>query len=192
MNELLQKRLDRIETVITQPDFLTSKGLGNEVAYYIFDYPPANEPEVRQHIAYLLAKYNTGKYSFQIAEFNLYEMILAILRERGYLEKCYAFEENKGLPYTLNAIIKMLRLTSEDNLLVEHIAAHAAENTVVFLTGVGNCYPIVRSHNVLNNLHLKLDTVPVVMFYPGEYSGQSLRLFGTMKDDNYYRAFRLC
>jgi hypothetical protein len=49
----------------------------------------------------------------------------------------------------------------------------------------------VRSHNVLNNLHQVLDSVPVVMFYPGRYSGQNLQLFGTIKDDNYYRAFPL-
>jgi hypothetical protein len=61
----------------------------------------------------------------------------------------------------------------------------------VFITGVGKCYPFVRSHNVLNNLHQVLDSVPVVMFFPGKYSGQDLRLFGTIKDDNYYRAFKL-
>jgi len=32
---------------------------------------------------------------------------------------------------------------------------------------------------------------PLVMFFPGRYDGQTLRLFGTLKDDNYYRAFKL-
>ena len=49
----------------------------------------------------------------------------------------------------------------------------------------------MASHNILNNLHQVLDSVPVVLFYPGEYSGQDLKLFGTMDSHNYYRAFRL-
>ena len=31
-----------------------------------------------------------------------------------------------------------------------------------------------------SELHQVLDSVPVVLFYPGEYSGQDLKLFGTM------------
>jgi hypothetical protein len=33
--------------------------------------------------------------------------------------------------------------------------------------------------------------VPVVLFFPGTYDEQSLILFDELKDDNYYRAFRL-
>ena len=64
---------------------------------------------------------------------------------------------------------------------------------MVFLTGVGKIYPILRSHKILNNLHQVVDNVPVVMFYPGKYDGQELILFGDKeaKDDNYYRAFQL-
>jgi hypothetical protein len=90
-----------------------------------------------------------------------------------------------------DAVIKMLRLTGSNNLLVHHIVDNTPENCVVFITGVGKCYPIVRSHNVLNNLHQVLDSAPVIMFYPGEYTGHGLKLFGTLKDDNYYRAFQL-
>lgn len=61
----------------------------------------------------------------------------------------------------------------------------------MLLTGIGKCYPLLRSHKVLNNLHQAIDRVPVVMFYPGRYDGQELVLFGEIKDDNYYRAFRL-
>jgi hypothetical protein len=32
---------------------------------------------------------------------------------------------------------------------------------------------------------------PLVMFYPGRYDGQSLRLFGKLKNNHYYRAFKL-
>lgn len=187
----IETRLDQIEAKITNDDFLKNKGLGNEVGYYIFDYAPQDELKVRQHIAYLKAKINKSASGVKIVEYDLYQLVITVLKERGYLEKCFQFEQTKGLVYTYQAIIKMLRLTSKTNLLVNHIVEHTPPHSVVFITGVGKCYPIVRSHNVLNNLHQVLDTVPVVMFFPGVYSGQDLQLFGTIKDDNYYRAFKL-
>jgi len=187
----IESRLDKIEEKITNDDFLKNKGLGNEVGYYIFDYAPRNELIVRGHIAYLKDKINKSSSGLKIIEFDLYNMVIDILKDKGYLEKCFEFEKAKGLDFTYEAIIKMLKLTSKSNLLVNRILENTQPNSVVFITGVGKCYPLVRSHNVLNNLHQVLDSVPVVMFFPGIYSGQDLQLFGTIKDDNYYRAFKL-
>ena len=50
---------------------------------------------------------------------------------------------------------------------------------------------MVRSHNLLNGLHAVMGDTPLVMFYPGRYDGQTLRLFDRVQDENYYRAFRL-
>ena len=188
---ILDEKLNKIEEKIREKSFRENKGLGNEVGYYIFDYPARDELYVRNHIDYLKNKINKSNLEFKIIEFDLYEIIINILKERGYLEKCFEFEKNKGIDHTFEAITKMLRLTSKNNLIVNYIMQNAPNNSVVFITGVGKCYPIVRSHNILNNLHQVLDTVPVVMFFPGEYSGQDLHLFGTIKDDNYYRAFKL-
>lgn len=76
-------------------------------------------------------------------------------------------------------------------LIVQYIKEHTPENAIVFLTGIGKCYPILRSHKVLNNLHQAFVRCPVVMFFPGTYNEQELILFNEIKDDNYYRAFRL-
>ena len=187
----IDDRLAKIEEKITDKDFLKNKGLGNEVGYYIFDYSPKEELYVRSHIAYLKEKINKSNSGMKIIEFDLYDIVINVLKERGYLQKCFDFEKSKGIDYTFEAIIKMLRLTNKSNLLINHIVENTPENSVVFITGVGKCFPFVRSHNVLNNLHQVLDSVPVVMFFPGEYSGQDLQLFGTIKDDNYYRAFKL-
>ena len=61
---------------------------------------------------------------------------------------------------------------------------------MVFLSGVGSAFPLIRTHEILNNLHEKLPDTPVVVFYPGVYNLQELILFGLL-DANYYRAFRL-
>ena len=91
------------------------------------------------------------------------------------------------------AINEMLRMEEDDksNELLSYIKSNTPDNSIVFLTGVGKCYPILRSHKILNNLHQFVDNVPVVMFFPGKYDGQSLMLFSEIKDDNYYRAFKV-
>ncbi|MEG1096710.1 MAG: DUF1788 domain-containing protein [Clostridiales bacterium] len=192
MDNMIEERLAKIEQKITEKAFLGNKGLGNEVGYYIFDYPAQSELTVREYVSTLQNKYNGSDGSLKIVVFDLYEIVLGILKQKNYLEKCFEFEKSKGTDYTFDAIIKMLRLTVKSNLIVNYIMQNTpTENAVVFITGVGKCFPLVRSHNVLNNLHQVLDGVPVVMFFPGKYSGQDLRLFGTIKDDNYYRAFKL-
>ena len=66
----------------------------------------------------------------------------------------------KGREYTKRAIIKLLKLGSEANLIINYIKHNTPKNSIVLLTGVGKCYPLLRSHNVLNNLHQVLDEVP--------------------------------
>jgi len=64
---------------------------------------------------------------------------------------------------------------------------------IFFLTGIGEVFPYIRSHNVLNNLQSVVKGKPMLMFFPGRYDqsdtlGSSLVLFGRLKDDQYYRA----
>jgi hypothetical protein len=67
---------------------------------------------------------------------------------------------------------------------------------VMFITGVSEVFPYIRSHNVLNNLQKTAKEKPTLMFFPGEYqhsldTGASLVLFGKLQDDKYYRAFNI-
>lgn len=184
-------KLDKIWDRISDEDFLANRGVANEVRYYVFDYEPCDELIMREKIKALKKQNNPDADGFQIVEYDLYEMVICILEEKGYLDKCIKFEDAKGMEYVYTAVSKMLRLTNDDNLIVNKIVAETPDHAVVFLTGVGKVFPFVRSHNVLNNLHQVLDKVPVVMFYPGQWNGQSLSLFGTINDGNYYRAFPL-
>ena len=187
----LEERLDKAEAMIKKPSFRKNKGLGNEVGYYIFDYPPEQELLVRERVEYIRKKNEQSDDEYRIVVFDLYEIIIEILKEKGYLEKCYEFEKKRGFDRITKAVGNMLRITSKDSLIVNYIRERTPEKAIVFLVGIGKCYPILRSHTVLNNLHQVIDNVPVVMFYPGKYDGQELILFGEIKDDNYYRAFKL-
>lgn len=186
---MLKERFDKAEEMILKRTF--RKNIGFEEAYYIFDYEPTQELYVRERIE-LLRKNGEGA-GLHIAVFDLYDIIIQILKEKGngFLEKNFAFEQKSGLERVTKAISSMLRVTSSDNLMVRYIEEHSKDADVIFLTGIGKCYPLFRSHNVLNNLNTVVQNIPVVMFYPGNYDGQSLILFSQVKDDNHYRAFKL-
>lgn len=187
----VHKRLDQVLPMISEARFRENKGLGNEIGYYIFDYDPKDEFIVRQRIAVWKKKTNTEQSDFQIREFDLYEIILKILEEKGYLEKVFKMEEEKGTDSIREPIRKTLRLTQSNDLVVKHIRDRVKDSDIVFITGVGKAWPLIRSHTILNALHSVIDHVPVIMFYPGTYSGQDLSLFDEISDQNYYRAFKL-
>lgn len=187
----LEERLALAESKMRQPKFRQNKGLGNEVGYYIFDYAPEDELAVRQWVDYIRRKYEDRPDGFRVLAFDLYDIMIDILQEKGFLEKCYEFEQKRGFDRIVRAVGNTLRITASDSLMLSYIRDRKEPESILLLTGVGKCYPILRSHTILNNLHQVIDDVPVVMFYPGKYSGQDLLLFGEIKDDNYYRAFKL-
>jgi len=187
----IYQRLDAIIPKITDTSFRENKGLGNEIGYYIFDYDPKYELLLREHIEFIKQKFNDDNSDVNIKEFDLYEIMLEILKEKNYLQKNIDMEEKKGSEYVINATKKALRLTLKNDMIVEYIVNRVEPNDIVFITGVGKAWPIIRSHTVLNNLHKAIDQVPVVMFFPGKYDGLELVLFNEIKDDNYYRAFQL-
>ena len=187
-----QEKLDLIWDRISDPEFLKNKGSGNEVRYFVFDYEPCDELIVRQKVEDLQRKNNPINDGFEIKVFDLYDMIIQFLEDRNYIDKCIRFEKEKGKEYLYEAITKMLRMTDDsNNLIVNNIMENTPEKAVVFLTGVGKAYPYVRAHKIINNLHQVFDRIPVILFYPGIWNGQTFSLYGTMEEDNYYRAFPL-
>jgi len=189
----LEARLNLLEEKIKQPNFRQNKGLGNEVGYYVFDYSAEQELIVRERVGYLKNKYENSIHDFKIVVFDLYDIIIELLIQEGFLEICEEFEKTKGLKEITRAVNEMLRMEEDNqsNEVLAHIKNNTPKDAIVFLTGVGKCFPILRSHKILNNLHQFVDDVPVVMFFPGKYDGQSLMLFSEIKDDNYYRAFKI-
>lgn len=189
----IESRLNELEDKIKQPNFRKNKGLGNEVGYYVFDYPAEQELIIRERVRYLASKYDNNIHDFKIVVFDLYNIIMDLLEQEGFLEICEEFEKTKGFGEITRAINEMLRMEEDNqsNEILAHIKNNTPKDAIIFLTGVGKCFPILRSHKILNNLHQYIDEVPVVMLFPGKYDGQSLRLFSEIIDDNYYRAFKL-
>jgi hypothetical protein len=191
----LEKRLDQLEEAIRKPTFRQSKGNANEVNYWVFDYAPERELNVRERITYLKNKNTKGADGFELVVFDLYDIIMDHLESKNFISKCKDFEEKKGIAYVATTIQRTLKITDKDNLIVKYIIEHTPENAVVFLTGIGKCYPLLQSPEVFNkvlyNMPQEFAAVPMILFYPGTYTEQELVVFNELKEDNYYRAFRI-
>lgn len=184
--EQLGRRLERLPEVLSAPEFLSGQGIGNEIGFYVFAYPPEYQGIVEGYEPKLLTQLDQRGVTPRV--FNLYQLMLEELEGRKLLEQSFKMERDKGVRKLEGALAKFLHAGN----LVKRIEAQlGAPHDLVLLTGVGAAYPLLRSHTVLNNLHAVIDRVPLVMFFPGSYTGQALRLFDRLKDDNYYRAFPL-
>ena len=144
----IYQRLDAIIPKITDKSFRENKGLGNEIGYYIFDYDPKYELLVREHIEFVKQKVNDNNSEISVKEFDLYEIMLEILGDKKYLQKNIELEKKKGSEFVFNATKKVLRLTLKNDMIVEYIVSRVEPNDIVFITGVGKAWPIIRSHKI--------------------------------------------
>ncbi len=183
----IKERLDQIIPKIQSEAFIQNKGLGNEIGFYIFDYDPAEELLVRDYVKHIKKEFSFEASNRRIIEYDLFEILLDIARDKNIIDQVAEMEANKGRDRLFEALANI----ASPDAYIARMEYDQKPGDVVFITGVGKVYPFMRSHNILNNLFHVLDRVPVIMFFPGTYDGQSLRLFNRFNDDNYYRAFQL-
>lgn len=180
-------RLDALREKMTDNAFLSNKGLSNEVGLYVFAYSPSDEMAVR-HFIREIKNSSEWNASLRVIVCDFYEILLDICRERRILERIAQMEVQRGAEFML----KQIQRVAPPEAYVERMKYEDHRpSDVVMITGVGRVFPYMRSHNILNNLQHVFDDVPVILFYPGEYTGQTLTLFEKFTDDNYYRAFNL-
>jgi len=184
-----KKRLNKIIDRLISDELLTNKGLGNEIGFYIFDYPPEFELEMREHLKFIIRQLPQKKSDLRFKHINLFELVIAYLKQRKLLDRAISIQLKKGDQALLKAIKGALGADKIANAFVAD--AEPQSNDLILISGIGSVYPLLRSHNLLNNLHSLMEDTPLVMFYPGTYTGQGLRLFGKLKEANYYRAFQM-
>ncbi len=187
MVELVNK-FENLYNKLSSRWFLQKDGLGGEIPFFISPYNAEDEINVMDSIQMLKKKLNNA--GVPVLEINLYDVVCEILEEKGGMERMFRVEKAKSKDKFLRALQSSLNI---HQILIPKIdeKIKASNAKIYFLTGIGLVYPFIRSHTVLNNLQNIAKEAPTVMFFPGEYDGHSLKLFGLLKDDNYYRAFNI-
>lgn len=180
-------RLDKIWNRITNKQFLNNEGLANELGFYVFDYDAKDELIVREYVESLKKKLSSEE-GITIIEFDLYDILIQYLKEEEVLDRVFALEKRKGKEKLEKSIEKM----ASPEMYIEYMSKIPHnKGDIIFITGVGKVYPYVRAHMIFNNIQHKYEDVPVIMFYPGSYTGKDFTLFNRLEETNYYRAFRL-
>lgn len=188
-----KERAEHLFRVVTSERFLTKQGLGNEVPFFICPYKAVYGLSMMQDRKALVTRIQHA--GVKVLDLSLYDLSLDILRDRGILDEILESEpdmEKGELKELLQGV-----LDPQAHLIPRIGAAiEATPHDVIFLSGVGEVYPYIRSHNVLNNLQSTAKDRPTVLFFPGSYThalatGASLDLFGRLHDDKYYRAFNI-
>lgn len=189
MNQALQERLNQITEKVLTKEFLTSQGLGNEIGFWIFDYAPEDELQVRKNISLIEQNISKKNDKIHFIDLNLLSAIKAYLDERKHTEKAFELQIKKGDAALKKALEGPLHVDKLCPFLMERYQLNNYD--LIFISGVGSAWPLLRAHNLLNKLHALLGHKPLVLFYPGYYSGQDLSLFNKLTSNNYYRAFKL-
>lgn len=189
----MQVRFQHLFDVISGERFLNKQGLGNEVPFFICPFRPEESVEMERLRRQLVNRLE--QVGVRILEINLYDLSIEILKERDVWNQIFEMEESVSKEQLKELLQGVL---DPEAHLVPAIAARlvSTDFEVLFLSGVGEVFPYIRSHNVLNNLQSTAKEKPTVMFFPGAYthsqeSGASLDLFGRLHDDKYYRAFNI-
>ena len=195
MNAALSGRLNQILPRITSEAFLSSAGIGNEIACYIFDYPATDELQVREHITMMVARLASHHGEIRVLHLDLLDVAMDYLKRRGLFDKTIQMQTRGDA-----AVIQALKGPLAAEKLRDFIAAEhsPSEYGLVLLSGVGSVWPILHAHSLLNCLHTVMGKAPLIMFYPGSFDGTTLRLFGMVAAGTssagakpYYRAFSL-
>lgn len=189
----MQDKFQHLYAVISGQRFLKKQGLGNEVPFFICPFKPEESVDMERLRHKLVNRLEqTG---VRILQINLYDLSIEILKERNIWNQVLEIEASVSKDQLKELLQGVL---DPETHLVPAIAAKLADEDfdVLFLAGVGEVFPYIRSHNVLNNLQSTAKEKPTIMFFPGAYthtleSGASLDLFGKLHDDKYYRAFNI-
>ena len=182
----LRSRLNQILEQIESPKFLSSDGLGNEIGFWIFDYPAEHELIVRDELTHITKRLEKRHTFLHI---HLFAEIVALLEDRGLFERACQREKQVGL----EALKKNLAGPLQQDKIAKHLANkyNFQDAEFVIVSGLGSAWPLVRGHEFLSAMQDVMGHTPLVLFYPGTYSGLNLQPFGEVESRNYYRAFKL-
>ena len=185
-------RFEHLLKLMSSRKFLDMTGPSNDVPYYICPFRVEETQSMYQYIGQL--KNALSLKQIKVLEINLYHLTIEHLSAIGELARHVQDEPHTSRELFFKSISG---LTDTKDficpLMIDKILE--ASPDVVFITGVGEVYPYIRSHKILSTMESKFTECPLVLFFPGKYEtdsvkGSNLTLFGIL-DDKYYRAFNI-
>ena len=183
--QTIEQRLDQVRALLGNSDFLSGKGLSNEVNFRIFPYDPKDEMAVRHFTEQILTD---TSLPCRIIYRNLFDVFLEICEDMGILDEIPNMEEEDGSAYLLEQIHQEI---DAGEFVGKIDYSDHQQGDVILLTGVGEVFPFMRIHALLEALQPHFTGIPIVVLYPGDFDGHQVKLFGKLPPNDYYRAFSI-
>jgi hypothetical protein len=183
---------EKLFELLSNDKFLRMEGLGNEVPFFVYAYDIKRQAEIYKRLDSLTKRLNVS--GIEVCLVGLYDMVISHFEKSGELEELFRYEKEVTKDEFLE---EMQSYLSIDSVIKPHFKTMLSRKSyrLVFVYQVGEVFPFLRSHILLNNLQSVVTDVPMVLFFPGEYvtsyeHGFMLNLFGKFEGP-YYRAFKL-
>ncbi len=183
--ESITERLDKVRDLIQQPEFLEGKGLSNEVNIRMFCYDAKDEMVVRHFVKQISTDVELNCHP---KIYNLYDVFLSICEDMDILDDMKDMEEADGSKYLYEQIQSAV---GTDDFIAKMQYGDHQEGDVLILTGIGEVYPFMRIHTLLEALQPHFSDIPILVFYPGVFDGRHVKLFNKLEPNDYYRAFNI-
>lgn len=181
--ENIKERLDKLRIHIQEPEFLEGKGLSNEVNIRIFCYEAEDEMIVRQFLEQITTDQSLN---CNIVECNMYKTFLSLCDDIEITEAIAEMEEEDGVDF----LLEQLHSAIGEGEFIEKIQYTPHKiGDVLLLTGIGDAFPFMRVHSLLEALQPYFSDIPILVMYPGRFDGNYVRLFNRLTPNAYYRAF---
>lgn len=181
-----------LAAVMSSERFLKMQGLNSDIPFFICPFPIKMKIEMEEMIPQLVKQLE--KNEIRVLNVNLYDLCIAELKDNGLFDQLLEVEPDNNKGYFLESMQSILDVETHVIPAIQKEIAAFGDVDILFLTGIGEVFPYIRAHNLLNNLQSAAKDFPSVLFFPGKYEhtpeqGATLQLFDRLPSDKYYRAY---
>lgn len=175
---------------LSDDSFLGRGGYTLRQNLYVLPYSPTQESDAKDLIK-AMCEHDLPLHNVRAENINLYDIVLEFLDEQDIWDPLCEAEQDADR----EDIIMMLQDTVSVSDVIKPVMEErlqSSECDLAFITGIGETFPYIRTHALLN----KIETdKPIVLVFPGEYrqyadGSTSLDILNIPSQANggYYRA----
>ena len=172
--------------------------------FYLYLYPCDKEYLMREQIASIKESIKRPRNNVDVLTLDVFEEFCRFMEGQAFGKYPsllgYTLDKDKEMPEKITEVLHNL---ANSDQFMQYIHAKIMEHVnkiddgfirpYVFLYGIGNIYPYLRTSNFLNRYekYNRSSRYKIILFYPGDAEGNTFNLFGSLDDHHTYRAIVL-
>lgn len=169
--------------------------------FFVYLYQADKEFEMREQIGRIKENIKRPVNNVDVLTLDIFEEFCNFMSTRPFGKHpsylTYILDKDSTRP---DDVTRALQLTANSDAFMQYLHSMIMEHVnkiddqytrpYVFMYGLGNIYPYLRTSNLLNRYepYNRSERYKIILFYPGDLSGSSFKLFGDLEDNHTYRA----